>query len=542
MAGYSASTCDILTLYPLGVECFTIDAYTPFTTDGYVGLIITGGTSPYTTTWSNGTQSLFLNNVQAGTYTAVTTDYFGDFTATTVCEVGSQTFFVEKFTDCSSPSNSIYYTANLNNQVQTGKTYTIVGQLGCWISEGIQLYSAGTVYESFVQLSSSGYTNCTECLPTTPQLENTSGLCLTTSTYVGSPPTLNVNQYQFLSGSTINGYPSWSSNTLTMYYNSTASKWLISGWTESGIPNLQSNLSPPIGVWSLDGVAGDANVTQGQCTTNFVISTNQTNPTCVNSVNGTLMVTSVVGGIPPYTYALNNPAPGNFQNGNIFTGLDDGTYTVYAKDIIGNVGVKNIVLSPQQSITNYLVQLNFVPNTPTPSLQSNFSDVSFQYQISVTPPLPSNKSVTFDLIHTTTISAGTTSTGSPVITYNTSTGATGNAQNTSFNQSTTSNSFPPFTISCHPNYYTTATTRAYSSQITGSGVLKGNIYKKVQVASSPSCNMVGTVVDTITVANITLVNQTNCETINTPTTTITNTLTRVGTILTTSGSQNNQTG
>jgi hypothetical protein len=40
MAGYSASTCDILTLYPLGVECFTIDAYTPFTTDGYVGLII----------------------------------------------------------------------------------------------------------------------------------------------------------------------------------------------------------------------------------------------------------------------------------------------------------------------------------------------------------------------------------------------------------------------------------------------------------------------------------------------------------------------
>jgi hypothetical protein len=63
MAGYSASTCDILTLYPLGVECFTIDAYTPFTTDGYVGLIITGGTSPYTTTWSNGTQSLFLNNV-----------------------------------------------------------------------------------------------------------------------------------------------------------------------------------------------------------------------------------------------------------------------------------------------------------------------------------------------------------------------------------------------------------------------------------------------------------------------------------------------
>lgn len=536
MAGFSASTCDILTLYPLGVECLTIDANTPFTTDGYVGLIITGGSSPYTTTWSNGTQASFLSNVQAGTYTAVTTDYFGDFTATTVCEVGSQTFYVEKFTDCSNPSNSIYYLANLNNQTQTGKTYTLVGQFGCWISEGIEFYSAGTVYENFVQLSSSGYTNCTACLPVTPQLENTSGLCLTTSVFAGSPPALTTNQYQFLSASTINGYPSWTSNTLTMYYNTTAFKWLISGWTESGVPNLQSNLSPPIGIWSLDGVAGDANVTQGQCTSNFVISTNQTNPTCVNSVNGTIMVTSVVGGTPPYTYALNNPAPGNFQNGNIFTGLDDGTYTVYAKDIIGNVGVKNIVLSPQQSITNYLVQLTFLPPNPTTSLQSNFSEVSFQYQINITPPLPNNKTVTFDLIHTTTISAGTTSVGSPVITYTTSTGATGNAQHTSFNQSTTNNSFPPFTISCHPNYYTTATTRAYSSQITGSGVLNGNIYKKVQVASSPSCNMVGTVVDTITVSNVTLVNQTNCETINTPTTTITNTLSRVGTILETGGS------
>jgi hypothetical protein len=66
MPGYTANTCDIVTLFPLGVECVVTNATNPLTYDGYIGLIITGGTSPYSTKWSNGSQNNFLTGVQAG--------------------------------------------------------------------------------------------------------------------------------------------------------------------------------------------------------------------------------------------------------------------------------------------------------------------------------------------------------------------------------------------------------------------------------------------------------------------------------------------
>jgi len=528
MAGYSASTCDILTLFPMGVSCSTIDAYTPFTNDGYATLIITGGTFPYTTTWSNGAQTSFISGVQAGLYTATTIDYYGDFTAVTVCDVGYQTYGVEKFYNCNDTNNIIFYRADYDNQVLTGKTYVLVGQNGCWVSEGLEIYTGGTLYENFVQILSGPFVNCTQCLPTTPAIENTNKLCLTTSSIVivpGFPPTFTqqYNQFQFYSANTINGYPSWTSNTLTMYYNSSASKWLISGWTYDGLPNLVSTLSPPIGTWANSGINGSANVVQGDCTTNFIINTNQTNPTCINSVNGAIIVTSVIGGNPPYTYALNNPSPGNYQPGSIFNNLDDGTYTIYAKDIIGNVGSKVITLTPQQSITNYQVNLSFIPSTPTDTIFANGREISFQYQITCTPPLASNKSVNLSFLHTTTISAGTASNTSPTLTYTNTTGTTTGGSYLTNTQNTITNSYPN-TISCHPNYYTTATTRQYTVQLSGSGVVNGSIFKKVIANTGINCGPFGTIIDTFTITNISLSNQTVCETISTTSPTISNTL------------------
>lgn len=523
MAGYSATTCDILTLFPMGVSCLTIDAYTPFTSDGYASLIITGGTFPYTTTWSNGAQTSFISGVQSGLYTATTVDYYGDFTAVTVCNVGYQTYGVEKFYNCNDINNIIYYRADYDNQVLTGKTYSIVGQSGCWVSVGIEIYTGGTLYENFVQILTGPFTNCTECLPTTPAFENTSQLCLSTTSTIGLPPVQTINQYQFFSANTINGYPSWTSNTLTMYYNTSATKWLISGWTQPGIPNLVSSLSPPIGTWVYDGVIGSANVTQGTCTTNFIINTNQTNPTCINSVNGAIFVTSVIGGNPPYTYALNNSSPSNFQAGSIFNNLDDGTYTVYVKDIIGNIGSKVITLTPQQSITNYQVNLSFIPANPTNTNFVNGRQISFQYQITCSPPLPANKTVNLSFLHTTTISAGTAPNTSPTLTYTNTTGTTGGGSYLTNTQTTTANSYPN-TISCHPNYFTTATTRQYTVQLSGSGTVNGSIFKKVIANTGINCGPFGTIVDNFTITNISLSNQTVCETISTTTPTISNTL------------------
>ena len=528
MVNYSSNTCNIVTLFPLGVECQTINAYSPFTSDGSIILIITGGTPPYSISWENGAHTQSLIGVQAGDYTAVVTDYYGDFTATTTCTVGFDSFYLESFFDCNSPSNYIYYTADIENQITTGKTYTLASQLGCWVSNGLVEYTGQTYYPFTATTTSGPFVNCTECLPVTPEFENTALLCLKSqiTTFTGLPPTANIsnNQYQFYSANTINGYPSWSSGTQTIYYNTTALQWMVSGWTLNGQPTLQSNISPPIGLWTLNGAIGSINVLQGTCQSNITINTVTSPSTCVNTTNGTLQVTSVNGGTPPYTYSLSNNA-GSYQISPFFINLATGTYTVYAKDILGNIGSKIVQVQPQQSVTNYQVTLNFLPSNPIPTNSLNSSELNLSWVIEVQPPLPANKTLTFDIIHTTNISGGTNSTTSPIIVYNTTTGQTGGGQYLSSGITTNTNTST--SVFCNgttnfTNFNTTASTRIYSAKIIGAGTITGQAFKKVTVSNSQTCPTKGAIRDSITVTNVTLINQGSCENINIPLNPITN--------------------
>ena len=80
------------------VECEVSQPTTSSSLDGEVSVSISGGTAPYITTWvwgdNNTNESPAINEVGNGSYTATTVDYWGDFTATTVC-----TLYVEP--DCS---------------------------------------------------------------------------------------------------------------------------------------------------------------------------------------------------------------------------------------------------------------------------------------------------------------------------------------------------------------------------------------------------------------------------------------------------------
>lgn len=83
--------CDVLTLFPLYVECVNDLPTSRFSFDGAVSLIITGGTPPYTVYWDTGSVSQSLDNLTFGSYTATVVDYYGDFTATTTCVLSSTT-------------------------------------------------------------------------------------------------------------------------------------------------------------------------------------------------------------------------------------------------------------------------------------------------------------------------------------------------------------------------------------------------------------------------------------------------------------------
>lgn len=85
------NTCDPITLFPLGVECYGTDPTSTFALDGRLFLRITGGTAPYDITWDSGQKTPFLFNLGNGSYQVTVVDYYGDFTASTICEVVAPT-------------------------------------------------------------------------------------------------------------------------------------------------------------------------------------------------------------------------------------------------------------------------------------------------------------------------------------------------------------------------------------------------------------------------------------------------------------------
>ena len=349
MAQLSGNTCDIITLLPLGVICDSTNASTPTTSNGSIYLQITGGSSPYNVTWSNGGQGQSLINLKHGDYTATVVDYYGDYSATTTCTVGYDTFNLDWFENCSNPGTYIYYVSQEPSIFTSGLIYELSGRDGCWTSSGTTLWTGQTYTDSFATVKGGPFDDCETCLPDPePTPVYPQYICLAKDT---SPFT----QYTFESGSTIyNGYPVWEETGSTNYkmvYLSNQAVWFMSGWTGNG--TLQTNTKsspPPTGAWLQLGSDITWTATVGVCTaTPISIQLQLSNPTCANDKDGEIVVTAS-GGVPGYTYSLD----GNFyQNGSTFTSLDQGSGTVYVKDSNGTVQTKTYTLSYQNPLRTY---------------------------------------------------------------------------------------------------------------------------------------------------------------------------------------------
>lgn len=520
MPALSGNSCQIITLFPMGVECVVTNAFTPFTNDGAISLTITGGTAPYSISWSNGSTNQTITNLQYGDYTATVVDYYGDFSATTTCTVEFDSFYLQKFENCLNPTIVIYYLANpTQSQYALDEVYTINGQSGCWSRTGIILYSNQTYYNYEPVFVGGPFDTCGECLPTVPVLQNVSGMCLTTN-YLGTQ-----TQYQFYSGSTINGYPSWTASTpnQTIYYNTGNTMWMISGWTLNGQPSLQSTISPPIGVWSVLGANRTVVLTLGNCsaTISALITTN--NPSCVAASNGSIQISNVIGGDPPYTYSLVN-SPSSYQISNTFTNLANGIYTVYIQDFDGNISANVVNLQSTTSVTQYTVTLAFVPaNGQTTSLLGS-SQKLYNWVVSVSPPLPTGKELLFSIIHVTNRTRGVTNI-TPTINHSITTGTTTGGQfltSASTITSTTSTTQACNATTTYVQYQTTAQTRTYTAKITGSGTVSGTINSVIGTSNSTfPCTNFGETIDTLSLSNISIVNQNICESVNNSVTPIT---------------------
>lgn len=307
--------CDVVTLYPMGVKCLSVEPTTNTSFDGLLTLIITGGTPPYQINWENGSVSTVLSNLNVGEYSATVTDYYGDFIINTKCVLEP------------------LITTTTTIPITTTTTTIMNDTLCLTYVESFSIFNLGT--------------NQYDIKDTTYQ------------------------ELLYPSGF-MNGQQQWESldGNYQLYWNTgITSNWVISGPFSGEFVNSNPNTPPTVG-WSIIGtsIITSLVVNLGQCTPLSIIKFKPliNNPTCGDDGSISINVTT---GVPPYEYSINGGI--TYQLSPIFNNLSSGDYLIFVKDSTGSVGNIPVTLSPPTvSIYNLTLSLDVNTNSFVISLDN----------------------------------------------------------------------------------------------------------------------------------------------------------------------------
>ena len=291
--------CEITTLFDMGVECNVIKQPTEGSFNGILSVIVTGGTSPYSFYWNTGERSQTIQNLAFGSYSVLVVDYYGDYSATTICSLLPPTPTVtptQTTTPTPTPSLSV---SNL--------CLTFVTP------------SSGVLQQLPLTFVPAGSQN-------------------------GKPTWYNY------------------SNGFTIYWNNTVTpnRWSIASWNLGGTPiSTNQGLIPSSG-WSFIGTPGTyvtINSSTGSCPANpsLTFTSQVTNALCNAVCNGSIVI-NTSGGQPPYQYSLNGIT---FQSSNIFSNLCPSTFGLVVKDSLNNSFTQSVAVGAG-SVTNYTVSVNIL--------------------------------------------------------------------------------------------------------------------------------------------------------------------------------------
>ena len=337
------SDCDVITLFQMGVECNISQPTQPESTDGIASLIITGGTPPYTISWSNGSVGPTIFNLSAGSYGATVVDYYGDFTANTICTLtGITPTTTTTSTSTTSPYPNEYEMCMVTNML---------------------------VHGVYVE---------------TQTHFNPNGI------YDGKPSWISDDSQQSIIWDTAQSQWLVSASTPTLYV----------------ISNLNPTYPPIYGSWFLIGNTGSVIVYEGLCQSLPVegklklgegitpLTMNVTKNQTICGCDGGITITAN-GGTPPYTYSID--AGLTYKNMPIFNNLCSGTYNVLVVDNNQIITSSSIILNSPSKPTTYNVSLN----TTSKTVGTSNNSVTKQYEttINITPPLPDGVSLTFNISH-----------------------------------------------------------------------------------------------------------------------------------------------
>ena len=288
--------CDVVTLFDMGLQCYQLAIPTSTTSnDGILAIQVTGGTAPYSYYWASGQRTQTLVGVPQGDYEVTVVDYYGDYTATTVCGL---------FPISPTPTNTVTPTP-------TSTPAPVYPNL-CLI------YVSSTISYGPIQFTWNGNS------------ANSNGKPTWSATY---------NQTQ-----------------LDIEWSSQNSRWEIQGWTFTiGIPVSVNTSNVPDSGWSIaGGQQAQLSMTQGNCPAYLPLQSVPTsqNTSCPAVSNGSITLVANYG-VPPYEYSINNGQ--TYQLSNVFQGLSPSTYTVITKDSANNTLTNQVSITTLGQNANYTI-------------------------------------------------------------------------------------------------------------------------------------------------------------------------------------------
>ncbi|WP_284652927.1 beta strand repeat-containing protein, partial [Flavobacterium buctense] len=267
-------------------------------TNGSITVTASNGTAPYTILWANASTSFTLNNLLAGTYTAVVTDATG-------CTVNIS----ETITGPTSLLSSTYVRANATCCTGDNGTITVTPVGGT--APYTILWANGSTTFSIFGLTGGTYsytvTDFNGCTTTGSVL--ILSVPVLTSTYVVTPATCAGNDAQVTVTTTGGTTPYtilWSNGATTFTLNN-----LLAGTYTYTVTDA-------------NGCQNFGTVTIVTAPT-LVATTTQTNVSCFAGTNGSVTAT-VTGGTSPYTILWSNGAT-TFTLNNLLAGIYTGVIT-----------------------------------------------------------------------------------------------------------------------------------------------------------------------------------------------------------------------
>ncbi len=309
---------------PCGVTVTTSNIINPTcgSNNGSLTANVSGGTAPYTYSWSpSGGTNAIASNLSAGTYTVSVTDNAGctGTASATLISSGSiaATGVVTANDKCNGNSNG---SATIT---PTGGSapYTYSWNPGGYTTQTVSTLSAGTY---------------------TITIHDNSGCSTTTTVTVTQPNVLGVTMAS-RTNELCNGGSTGSAtaNAATGGTNPYTYNWTPSGGTNLTASNLSAG-SYTVTATDNNGCTATASVTITQPANGLTITiASHTNVLCNGNSTGSATANAATGGTAPYTYNWTPSGGTNLTASN----LSAGTYTITATDNSGCTGTASVTIT-----------------------------------------------------------------------------------------------------------------------------------------------------------------------------------------------------